>query len=89
MEYEVQVGWGKAVPLPPNPIYVPPDVQEDEKAKHPDPPSGMPFNAQPINMKKSSQKSGVCVCVRVCVRVLTCVCVCVCVCVPQKRDSVF
>lgn len=48
MEYEVQVGWGKAVPIPPHPIYVPPDMQEDEKAKMPDPPSGLPFNAQPL-----------------------------------------
>ena len=47
MEYEVQVGWGKAVPLPPHPIYIPPDVKEEEDAKLPDPPSGLPFNAQP------------------------------------------
>ena len=46
MEYEVQIGWGKAVPLPPHPIYVPPDMVEEEKAKVPDPPSGLPFNAQ-------------------------------------------
>ena len=46
MEYEVQVGWGKAVPLPPHPIYVPPNVKEEENAKIPDPPSGLPFNAQ-------------------------------------------
>ena len=52
MEYEVQIGWGKAVPIPPHPIYVPPDVQEEEKSKVPDPPSGLPFNAQPL--KKST-----------------------------------
>ncbi len=56
MDYEVLVGWGKAVPLPPHPVYVPPDIQADEKAKHPDPPSGLPFNAQSI--KKSGHKSG-------------------------------
>lgn len=48
MDYEVQIGWGKAVPIPPHPIYVPPDVQEEEKSKVPDPPSGLPFNAQPL-----------------------------------------
>ena len=52
MDYEVQIGWGKAVPIPPHPIYVPPDVQEEEKSKVPDPPSGLPFNAQPL--KKST-----------------------------------
>ena len=52
MDYEVQVGWGKAVPIPPHPIYVPPDVQEEEKSKVPDPPSGLPFNAQLL--KKST-----------------------------------
>lgn len=56
MEYEIQVGWGKAVPLPPHPIYVPPDMQEEENAKVPDPPSGLPFNAQV--KKKHSGSSG-------------------------------
>ena len=55
MDYEVQVGWGKAVPIPPHPIYVPPDVQEEEKSKVPDPPSGLPFNAQLL--KKSTTTS--------------------------------
>ena len=52
MDYEVQIGWGKAVPIPPHPIYVPPDIQEEEKSKVPDPPSGLPFNAQIL--KKST-----------------------------------
>ena len=56
MEYEVQVGWGKAVPLPPHPIYVPPNVKEEENAKIPDPPSGLPFNAQP--RKKGGRGGG-------------------------------
>ena len=47
MDYEIQIGWGKAVPVPPQPVYVPPDDQEDEQAKTLDPPSGLPFNAQP------------------------------------------
>ena len=33
MEFDIQVGWGKAVPLPPHPIYIPPDMQEEENAK--------------------------------------------------------
>jgi len=37
MDYEVQVGWGKAVPLPPHPIYIPPEVKEEEDAKLLDP----------------------------------------------------
>ena len=48
------VGWGKAVPLPPNPIYVPPDMEEEEKSKVPDPPSGFPFNAQSTRRKHGS-----------------------------------
>ncbi|KAJ1952544.1 hypothetical protein IWQ62_006198, partial [Dispira parvispora] len=37
--YSIQLGWGKMVPLPPEPIYV--------LEKHEDtPPSGLPFNAQ-------------------------------------------
>ena len=56
MDYEIQVGWGKAVPLPPHPIYVPPNMAEEETAKAPDPPSGLPFNAQP--RKKSEAGKG-------------------------------
>ena len=58
MEYEVQVGWGKSVPIPPHPIYVPPDVQEEEKAKVPDPPSGLPFNAQAIKKSGGERCNG-------------------------------
>lgn len=46
MGYKIQIGWGKSVALPPNPIYVAPDQKEEEAAKLPDPPSGLPFNAQ-------------------------------------------
>jgi len=48
MDYEVQIGWGKAVRVPPQAIYVPPDKEEEEIAKIPDPPSGLPFNAQSV-----------------------------------------
>jgi U2-associated protein SR140 len=44
MGYEMKLGWGKAVPLPPHPIYVPPEMEEDNT---PPPASGLPFNAQP------------------------------------------
>lgn len=54
MDYEIQIGWGKAVRVPPQPVYVAPDEKEDEQAKTLDPPSGLPFNAQP---KKSTTKS--------------------------------
>ena len=37
MGYEVQIGWGKCVPLPPTPFYMAP---EEKKATLPDPPSG-------------------------------------------------
>ena len=56
MSYDVQIGWGKSVPLPPNPIYTPPDMVEEKTSKEPDPPSGLPFNAQPL--KKPSSGSG-------------------------------
>lgn len=36
-------GWGKAVPLPKNPVYVPPELMN---LLLPPPPSGLPFNAQ-------------------------------------------
>ncbi len=46
MDYEVQIGWGKSVRVPPQPVYVAPDKKKDEEAKTLDPPSGLPFNAQ-------------------------------------------
>lgn len=49
MSYEMKLGWGKSVPIPPHPIYIPPEMQEDTT---PPPPSGLPFNAQPENKKK-------------------------------------
>jgi U2-associated protein SR140 len=44
MGYEMKLGWGKAVPIPPHPIYIPPSLIE---LTLPPPPSGLPFNAQP------------------------------------------
>ncbi|CAG9581801.1 unnamed protein product [Danaus chrysippus] len=44
MNYEMKLGWGKAVVIPPVPIYIPPSLQQPCK---PPPPSGLPFNAQP------------------------------------------
>ncbi|KAG9289214.1 hypothetical protein G9A89_022524 [Geosiphon pyriformis] len=42
--YIMRVGWGKAVPIPPKPIYV---LTENTRP----PPSGMPFNAQLVHPK--------------------------------------
>ncbi|XP_060536937.1 U2 snRNP-associated SURP motif-containing protein isoform X2 [Cylas formicarius] len=42
--YEMKLGWGKAVIIPPQPIYIPSVLLE---LGHPPPPSGLPFNAQP------------------------------------------
>ena len=58
MGYQIQIGWGKAVALPPAPIYVSPDQQEQENLKEPDPPSGLPFNAQLRKGMKQPDKDG-------------------------------
>ena len=39
----MKLGWGKAVPIPAHPIYIPPALAE---LTQPPPPSGLPFNAQ-------------------------------------------
>lgn len=44
MCYEMKLGWGKAVPIPPHPVYIPPKLLE---LTMPPPQSGLPFNAQP------------------------------------------
>lgn len=49
MAYEMKLGWGKAVPIPPHPIYIPPAMLE---LTMPPPPSGLPFNAQPCKRDK-------------------------------------
>ncbi|KAI4871404.1 hypothetical protein NFI96_007445, partial [Prochilodus magdalenae] len=43
MGFEMKLGWGKAVRIPPQPLYTPIGVL---KTTAPPPPSGLPFNAQ-------------------------------------------
>ncbi|XP_016395195.1 U2 snRNP-associated SURP motif-containing protein-like isoform X4 [Sinocyclocheilus rhinocerous] len=50
MNFEMKLGWGKGVPIPPHPIYIPPSMMEHTL---PPPPSGLPFNAQPKERLKS------------------------------------
>lgn len=42
MSFEMKLGWGKAVPIPQHPVYIPPALLE---LTQPPPPSGLPFNA--------------------------------------------
>ncbi|XP_037821310.1 U2 snRNP-associated SURP motif-containing protein [Lucilia sericata] len=44
MGYVMRLGWGKAVPILNQPIFIPPPLLE---LTMPPPPSGLPFNAQP------------------------------------------
>ena len=48
MNYEMKLGWGKAVPIPPNPVYIPKAMLD---LTMPPPPSGLPFNAQSKDKK--------------------------------------
>ncbi|CAK9293338.1 unnamed protein product [Gordionus sp. m RMFG-2023] len=50
--YEMKLGWGKPVPIPPHPIYIPPHMLE---LTLPPPPSGLPFNAQPVKKTRKDQ----------------------------------
>ncbi|XP_069831503.1 U2 snRNP-associated SURP motif-containing protein isoform X3 [Dendropsophus ebraccatus] len=50
MSFEMKLGWGKAVPIPPHPVYIPPSMMEHTL---PPPPSGLPFNAQPRERLKN------------------------------------
>lgn len=45
MNYEMKLGWGKAVPITSHPIYIPTALQQFAR---PPPNSGLPFNAQPL-----------------------------------------
>ena len=56
MGFEMKLGWGKSVPVPPHPIYVPPSLLERTM---PPPPSGLPFNAQPTDPNKKPKAPGV------------------------------
>lgn len=49
MQYEMKLGWGKGVPIPPHPIYIPPVMLQ---LTLPPPQSGLPFNAQPCRRDK-------------------------------------
>lgn len=49
MQYEMKLGWGKGVPIPPFPIYIPPKLLA---LTMPPPPSGLPFNAQSLTRDK-------------------------------------
>ena len=49
MDFEMKLGWGKCVVIPPHPIYIPPALSE---LTLPPPPSGLPFNAQPVHDSK-------------------------------------
>jgi len=49
--FEMKLGYGKCVPIPPQPIYVPPKMK---LARMPPPQSGLPFNAQPLDPLKKS-----------------------------------
>lgn len=40
----MKLGWGKALPIPSRPIYIPPALLEKTL---PPPPTGLPFNAIP------------------------------------------
>ena len=42
--FEMKMGWGKPVPIPLHPIYIPPALL---KLTMPPSPSGLPFNCQP------------------------------------------
>lgn len=44
MQYEMKLGWGKGVPIPSFPIYIPPKLLA---LTMPPPPSNLPFNGQP------------------------------------------
>lgn len=54
MDFEMKLGWGKAVPIPPHPVYIPPALSE---LTLPPPPSGLPFNAQPIKLNTALGKA--------------------------------
>ena len=55
MNFEMKLGWGKAVPIPPHPIYIPPALAELTLLP---PPSGLPFNAQPRRSRSHKHSGG-------------------------------
>lgn len=55
MGYEMKLGWGKGVPIPPHPVYIPPKLLE---LTLPPPISGLPFNAQPASVDAEAVRPG-------------------------------
>ena len=47
--FEMRLGWGKPVPIPLQPVYIPPALLHYTQ---PPPPSGLPFNCQPHHRDK-------------------------------------
>jgi len=45
--YPLRIGWGKSVPIPPHPVYVPPHMMAAGAAMIRPALTGLPFNAQP------------------------------------------
>lgn len=54
LQYEMKLGWGKNVPIPHHPIYIPPSFAQ---LTMPPPPSGLPFNAQPSRRDRHRVKT--------------------------------
>lgn len=54
--YEMKLGWGKAVPIPAHPVYIPPKLLDMTR---PPPPSGLPLNAQPASQDVDRVKTGI------------------------------
>lgn len=45
MNFEMRLSWGKPIPIPPRPVYIPASMIKETQ---PPPQSGLPFNAQPL-----------------------------------------
>lgn len=60
MSYEMKLGWGKSLPIPPRPIFIPAVLLESTL---PPPPTGLPFNAVPApqDVSQVKEKKKVCV----------------------------
>lgn len=52
--FEMKLGWGKPVQIPPHPVYIPPALAE---LTQPPPPSGLPFNAQVSRRREGVPKT--------------------------------
>lgn len=56
----MKLGWGKSLPIPPRPIFIPAVLLESTL---PPPPTGLPFNAVPApqDVSQVKEKKKVCV----------------------------